>query len=571
MSKIHLLNDTIANKIAAGEVIERPASIIKELVENSIDAGSTKIDILIKESGLDYIIVKDNGEGILKEDIEKAFLRHATSKIKDEKDLFKIRTLGFRGEALPSIAVISKLILKTSTNNDGNGTEIYIEGGEIKNKSEIAFTRGTEISVKNIFYNTPVRLKYLKSMQTELSHIIDYVNKLSLAHTDISFTLIHNERIILSTYGNNNLIHVISTIYSASIAKKMIPINIENIDFKITGAISKPEITRTNRNHIIIFVNKRYIKNYLLTQAVIKGYKNLLMVNRYPISVLNIDMDPTILDVNVHPAKLEAKFSKEKEMNKLVEEVIYKALTEHTLIPEPLKKIVDLKYTNSLQTSFDLTLKPDKDNSSFIFEKNDIEIKQSNKLPFLEPIAQFHGTYIIAQSIEGIYLIDQHAAHERVNYEKNIRLINLEKIEYQDLTVPITLNYSKSEIEHIFYKIEELKRVGIEIELFGKQSIIIRSIPIWIPKGQEIYFIEKALQEILSNKEINMIDMNKDLVAAESCKSSIKANRYLTKNEMEELLEQLRRTENPYTCPHGRPVIVYFSKYDIEKMFKRVT
>ncbi len=590
LSKINLLDKHVSNKIAAGEVIERPSSIVKELVENSIDAGSTKIEILIKEGGIDYIRIIDNGEGIEKEDIEKAFLRHATSKIKDDKDLIRLKTLGFRGEALPSIAAISRLTLKTSDNKDGKGIEFCIEGGNINNKKDIAFVKGTDILVKDIFYNTPARLKYLKSIQTELGHIIDYVNRLSLSHPDISFTLVNNERLILKTFGNNNLVHVISAIYGNSIAKSMIPINLSNIDFTISGFTSNTENTRANKNHITFFVNGRFIKNYQLVQAILRGYKDLLMINRYPISIINIEMDPSIVDINVHPAKLEARFSKEKELIKLLEEAIYSGLKQYSLIPEPLiKKNVDYKNNFNVQSSYELILNKENDYSNIVREEsipvethtiNDSNVDDKSRsnesevikrLPLLEPVAQIFGTYIIAQSSEGIYLIDQHAAHERINYEKNIKSIKKTKLETQELLVPITLDYSKSEVEQILLEIQKLKSIGLEIELFGQQTFIIRSVPVWITKGQEKIFIDKAIQLILEDRKIDIFELNKEVIANKSCKASLKANKFISIREMEALLEQLRYTENPFSCPHGRPIIIHLSKYDIEKMFKRVT
>ncbi|OEG00177.1 hypothetical protein BHF71_06125 [Vulcanibacillus modesticaldus] len=597
MGKINLLDDQIANQIAAGEVVERPASIVKELVENSIDAGSTKIEIEIREGGLTSIKVKDNGEGIAEDDVEKAFFRHATSKLKDSKDLFRIKTLGFRGEALPSIAAVSSLTLKTSANNYGRGIEVKLEGGKLFEKKEIAFVKGTEIIVENVFYNTPARLKYMKSLQTELGHIIDYVNRLSLAYPNIAISLVHNGRLILRTTGNGKVDHVLGAIYGTSVAKKMIEVKGENLDFKLSGFISKPELTRANKNHITIFVNGRYIKNYLLNQALIRGYKTSLMVNRFPIAVLHLSMDPTLVDVNVHPAKLEARFSKESELIKFIEQAIDKTLNRHTFIPEPIKvPKPEIKYHKAFQSAFDLTIdyqdKVDdtqrelpkvKENKVTLSSKNESEENQNDniddnldqslhevKFPPLEPIGQFQGTYIIAQNDEGLYLIDQHAAHERIYYEKNLALLNDEIIASQELLVPITIDYSKSEIEQILSKIEIIRDSGFEIELFGQQTLIIRSIPKWIPDGQEKDFIEKIIQMVLQKDEVVLEELRKELIANTSCKTSIKANQFLTKREMETLLEQLRQTVNPFNCPHGRPIIIHFSNYDIKKMFKRV-
>ncbi|MFX0559474.1 DNA mismatch repair endonuclease MutL [Tepidibacillus infernus] len=602
LGKIIVLDDHIANQIAAGEVVERPASIVKELIENSIDARSTKIEIEIEEGGLSLIRIKDNGEGMDEDDVDKAFFRHATSKIKTGKDLFKIRTLGFRGEALPSIAAVSRLILKTSSNEFGKGVEIQLEGGKITQKKEISYTRGTEIIVRDVFYNTPARLKYMKSLQTELAHITDYVNRLSLAYPYISFTLIHNERLLLRTSGDDKLLHVVASIYGTNLAKNMVEIVGEDLDFKVTGYVAKPEITRANKNHISIFINGRYIKNYLLSQSIIKGFNTLLMVNRFPIAIVYIEMDSSLVDVNVHPAKLEVRFSKEQELMKLIEDTVYKALNQQAFIREPLKSSSGT-FQKPVQEMFDLTLNYEKGNSEnkisstqrlddridqtslqdnqVVFTKEEnltygrtIEQQQIEKtitkLPLLDPIAQFQGTYIIAQSEKGLYLIDQHAAHERIYFEKNLALMNEEIGSSQELLVPITMDFPKSEMIQIMMKLDLFKKYGLQVEAFGMQTLMFRSIPQWIPKGEEHLMIEKMIQMVLHKNEINLEELRQEMIATTSCKTAIKANHYLTKQEMEQLLEQLRQTNNPFSCPHGRPVIIHFSTYEIEKMFKRV-
>lgn len=649
MGKITILDEHVANQIAAGEVVERPASVVKELIENSIDANSTVIDISIVDGGFSMIKIKDNGEGIEEDDIEKAFHRHATSKIKTGRDLFKIKSLGFRGEALPSIAAVSRITLKTSTNSDGRGTAVTIEGGRILSKSELAFSRGTEITIQDLFFNTPARLKYLKSLQTELGHIIDYCNRLSLAYPNISLTLNHNDRNIFRTKGDENLLHTIAAIYGSGLAKNMIYLHGENLDFKVSGYISKPDFTRAIKSHISIFVNGRYVKNFLLSQSVIKGYSTLLMVNRFPIVVLKIELDPALVDVNVHPAKLEVRFSKEQELMKYLEEVIFNALKKERLIREPISNAPNIKYSNETQGSINFQLgldrmlemkdnkeqdsnlgnnrkKPDEydenkqdndcrnafydsNNNDFkphevsnayirsedivvtndIIEKNntsntnfDNNISKSNltnlnfeqdgidRLPLLDPIAQFGGTYIIAQSDKGLYLIDQHAAHERIQYERNLQLFRNKRMISQELLIPFTLDYSKHEVEDIIFSLDKFAEHGITIEQFGLQTIKVRSIPEWIPSEKEAQYLERIIQMVLNEDEVDFLELHNDIIASTSCKSSIKANQYLTKREMESLIEQLRRTENPFSCPHGRPIIIHFSFYDIEKMFKRV-
>lgn len=623
MGKITILDEHVANQIAAGEVVERPASVVKELIENSIDANSTVIDISIVDGGFSMIKIKDNGDGIEDDDIEKAFLRHATSKIKTGRDLFKIKSLGFRGEALPSIAAVSRISLKTSTNTDGRGTTVTIEGGKILSKNEIACSKGTEITIRDLFFNTPARLKYLKSLQTELGHIIDYCNRLSLAYPDISLSLNHNERNIFRTSGDNNLLNTVAAIYGAGLAKNMINFQDENLDFKVSGYISKPDFTRANKNHISIFVNGRYVKNFLLNQAVIKGYSTLLMVNRFPIVVLKIELDPALVDVNVHPAKLEVRFSKEQELTKYLEAVIFNSLKKERLIREPISNTPNIKNSHETQGSINFQLRLDrmldmKDNkeqdgdvvnnrkdtdkngenkqdhdwqntfydsknndfkphevsnayirSEDLVVTNDI-IDRIDRIPLLDPIAQFGGTYIIAQSEKGLYLIDQHAAHERIQYERNLQLFRNKKMNSQELLIPFTLDFAKHEVEDIIGSLDRFAEFGITIEQFGMQTIKVRSIPEWIPSEKATQYLERIIQMVLNEKEVDFLELHNDIIASTSCKSSIKANQYLTKHEMEALIEQLRRTENPFSCPHGRPIIIHFSFYDIEKMFKRV-
>ncbi len=611
MGKITILDEHIANQIAAGEVVERPASIVKELVENSIDAGSTKIEIEIEEGGLTSIRVADNGDGLEEDDVEKAFLRHATSKIKTGNDLFRITTLGFRGEALPSIAAVSRLTLRTSTTQNGQGLEVYLEAGNLKKKQAIAFNKGTEIIIRDIFFNTPARLKYLKALQTEIGHIIDYVNRLSLSYPYIAFTLIHNNRPLLRTNGDRELLHVITAIYGASVAKSMIKLEEEDKDFKISGYISRPEITRANKNHISLFVNGRFIKHYLLTQAIIKGFDTLLMVNRFPIAVINIELDPSLIDVNVHPAKLEVRFSKEQELMKLLEQTIRSYLHEQNFVRQiDLNSIATKKekvkveqssinfYRNHQHTNYpkqivdqfipqpseqpiaslsSMQQSIEEEKKNFLVEEdlydeniNSIEANSADRLPMLEPVSQFNGTYIVAQGEAGLYLIDQHAAHERINYEKNLNRMNEEVRTSQELLVPITLDYPKSEALLIHKNLEILQNNGLEIEPFGQNSFIIRAMPQWIPANEELFYIDRIIQQVLEHGEINMELLRKDLIASTSCKTSIKANHYLSKKEMEILLEDLRKTDNPFSCPHGRPIVIHFSLREIEKMFKRV-
>lgn len=611
MGKIIRLDEALSNKIAAGEVVERPASVVKELVENSIDANSTVIEIEVEEAGLAKIRVIDNGDGIEEEDVVTAFDRHATSKIKDDADLFRIRSLGFRGEALPSIASVSRLEMVTSTGEAG--TRIVVEGGEIKKIEKASARKGTDITVSDIFYNTPARLKYMKTIHTELGNITDIVNRLALAHPEISFRLIHNGRKLLQTSGNGDVRQVLTSIYGLNIVKKMIPIKGKSLDFTISGWISLPEVTRASRNYISIFVNGRFIKNYSLVKGVQEGYHTLLPIGRYPIVLLKIEMDPILVDVNVHPAKMEVRFSKERELYELVAKTIQAAFKQQELIPSGM--IEKKEKPKSEQVSFSLDHLPVKEErkepmeenipASFQLPKNFQPVKTeveeivkdppplieeeeelfshgemtaqeeeekppAPRVPPLYPIGQMHGTYIFAQNEKGLYIIDQHAAQERIKYEYFKEKVGQVEKELQEMLVPLTLEYSTDEYVKIFEHRGKLEEVGVFLEPFGHNSFIVKSHPQWFPKGEEKQIIEEMIEQVLQMKKVDIKKLREEAAIMMSCKSSIKANQYLTNSEIQSLLDELRQTSDPFTCPHGRPIIIHYSVYDMEKMFKRV-
>ncbi|KMY49528.1 DNA mismatch repair endonuclease MutL [Peribacillus loiseleuriae] len=650
MGNIVQLDEALSNKIAAGEVVERPASVVKELAENAIDANSSIIEIEIEEAGLSSIRIIDNGDGILSEDVKKAFHRHATSKIKDENDLFRIRTLGFRGEALPSIASVSKFEMKTST-GDGPGTKIMLEGGLIKEFSAHSSRKGTDLLVSDLFYNTPARLKYMKTIHTELGNITDVVNRLALSHPEVSFRLTHNGKRLLHTNGNGDVRQVLAAIYGINIAKKMIPITGESLDFTINGYIALPEITRASRNYITTMINGRFIKNYPLAKAISDGFHTLLPIGRYPIVLLSIQMDPILVDVNVHPAKMEVRLSKELELNQLVTETIKSAFKERALIPNgfaPVKK----EQVISEQTSLDLghvvqkgkemiesaqkdstiikeTLRNEGENhqsngQSYIQNESTLQLDRTDpesiheeirvihpdqedvvrheeayedsltefhdeanmdevfsdgakiiakdvpRVPVLYPIGQMHGTYIFAQNENGLYIIDQHAAQERIKYEYFSEKVGRVENELQEMLVPITLEFSNDECIRINENMEELERVGIFLEEFGYNSFIVRAHPQWFPKGIEQEIIEEMIEQLVSMKKVSIGKLREEAAILMSCKASIKANRHLRNDEIQALLDELRQSSDPFTCPHGRPIIIHYSGYDMEKMFKRV-
>ena len=608
--KIHQLPDILANKIAAGEVVERPASVVKELIENSIDANSTSIKVELTEAGLGQIQVIDNGEGMSYEDCKRSFLRHATSKIRYDADLFHIQSLGFRGEALASIAAVSKLTIKTSVGDEA-GTTLHLEAGKIIDEGKGQARQGTEITVNELFYNTPARLKYMKSIHTELGHITDLMNRYALAHPHIRFEMIHQNKQIFMTPGNNNRLQVIRQIYGLQIAQSMLPIQGSSLDFDIEGFIAKPNQTRANRNFITIIVNGRYIKNYALSHAIVRAYDTLLMINRYPIVVLSITLDPILVDVNVHPTKLEVRFSKEKELIGLIDSLIKDKLKETNLIPnvarntspppihqhKPVQNSFTFTENNERpEVSFEQTIKqeilPERESineeinespsiqpelpqeTKQIIEPNVLDHKQSlfePRIPPLYPIGQLRGTYILAQNELGFYMVDQHAAQERIKYEFYKVKLGQPNQDMQHLLMPLTFEFTTNEMLFIEEHIETLKETGLFLEPFGEKTYAVRAHPSWFPNGDEEMIIRDMVEQIIQEGTINVEQIREEVATMMACKKSIKANHYLTEADMTRLLEDLRHTNDPFTCPHGRPVIIQWTNYDIEKLFKRVT
>jgi len=667
MGKIKQLDDALSNKIAAGEVVERPASVVKELVENSIDAGSTIVEIDLEEAGMAKIRITDNGGGIEEEDVLIAFQRHATSKIKDENDLFRIRTLGFRGEALPSIASVARLEMKTSTGETA-GTRIVIEGGKVVTVEKADSRKGTDITVSDLFYNTPARLKYMKTIHTELGNITDVVNRLALSHPEVSIRLVHNERKLLYTTGNGDVRQVLAAIYGMNMVKNMIAISGESLDYKIKGWITLPEITRASRNYISTMINGRFIKNYPLAKAIQEGYHTLLPIGRFPLVLLDIQMDPLLVDVNVHPSKMEVRLSKEQELNQLVTDTIKSTFKTKELIPAgftaPVPKVEKPK---SEQTYFELDHLPEKEavlpkktsegngeiretwsstqshgslhtrridsvdaepehfeandwssisaGHSFQQEKEyssvvtqsqdelgnpeshvkaeaeewptigstdqfgtrppngstqDVSGEVPSRVPTLYPIGQMHGTYILAQNEKGLYIIDQHAAQERIKYEYFREKVGQVESELQEMLVPLTFEYSPDESIRINEYLPELEKVGVFLEPFGPNSFIVRAHPQWLPRGEEKETMEEMIEQLLQMKKVDIKKLREEAAILMSCKGSIKANRHLRNDEIQALLDELRRSSDPFTCPHGRPIIVHYSTYEMEKMFKRV-
>ena len=634
MSQIIELPEVLANQIAAGEVIERPASVVKELVENSIDAGASQIVVEIEEAGLKSIRITDNGEGIAHDEVALALRRHATSKIKSQADLFRIRTLGFRGEAMPSIASVSILTLLTAQEGAAHGTKLVAKGGEIEELEPATSPVGTQITVEDLFFNTPARLKYLKSQQAVLSHIVDILNRLSLAHPEIAFTLINDGKEMTKTVGTGNLRQAIAGVYGLASAKKMVAIENRDLDFEVTGFVSLPELTRANRYYISLFINGRYIKNFLLNRAILDGYGSKLMVGRFPLAIINIQIDPYLADVNVHPTKQEVRISKERELMALISQAIANALKEQDLIPDALENLAKSTIRRAekpVQTTLplkenrlyydresqDFKLRPevadpqrpltDEDTTEARIQENPVEkptstIKfaerkaavydeldhpeldlasldkaydklegeEASTFPELEYFGQMHGTYLFAQGNGGLYIIDQHAAQERVKYEEYRESIGDVDGSQQQLLVPYIFEFPTDDLIRLQQRKHLLEEVGVYLEEYGANQLILREHPIWMKEEEIESGIYEMCDMLLLTKEVSIKKYRAELAIMMSCKRSIKANHTLDDYSARDLIYQLSQCDNPYNCPHGRPVLVNFTKSDMEKMFRRI-
>lgn len=628
MSKIHELSPELTNQIAAGEVIERPASVVKELCENSFDAGSSRIRIDFIDAGLKQITVQDNGSGIAKDQLDLAFTRHATSKIATERDLFNISTLGFRGEALASIAAVSHVEVITSSDNLGGVRAIFV-GSEKKLQEDAASPKGTKISVSDLFFNTPARLKYLRSERTEILKIVDIVNRLALGHPDVAFTLTNNDKILLKTNGRNDLRQDIANIYGRQLAEKMEVLKGTSPDFKITGLLSDPNTTRSNRNFISLLLNGRYIKNYRLTQAIIAGYGSKLRPRRYPIAVVNIELDPLLVDVNVHPTKQEVRLSKEQELERLLTTSISEALDQTSQINSGLNNLLTpKKSTNIDQLKFNLnkdvvdTVRPveftpqmEADKSAEVHEtaasfvsldkvrnddkyvitaswdenvdkqvrlspfdeEKDIQGKDdslissgdeilANNLPELIYLGQTKS-YLVARHNEDLYLIDQIAAYRRLAYDQIFHDLNSENISQQGLLSPLILDFSNVDYLKLKENLNNLQELGIFLEDFGQNSLILRTYPIWLQPD-----VEKNVRMILDlylNQNEQDFTKLKAQIAGEITMRQSTRRRNLNPVEAQELLKDLRNSSDPYQDFEGKIIIIQLSENDLNKMFKK--
>ncbi len=582
MGKIERLNQHLTNMIAAGEVIERPAGIVKELVENAIDADAKRIEINIKDGGISLIQVIDDGLGMDSSDAVMAFERHATSKIKADADLWAINTMGFRGEALPSIASVSKVTLMT--NDRTEATNVMIEFGQIIAVKPQYCPEGTQITVEHIFQKTPARLKHLKSRQYEASIITSNIEKFALSRPDIAFIYTSDDKELFRSNGKNDLQEVMAMVYGIEVARNTVKIAAKDYDYELNGMYVLPSINRATKNYINIFVNSRMIKSYRLQKVVMEAFRDYIPDDRYPIVVLDIKMDAKLVDVNVHPSKWEVRLSKEQQLEDLIRKSLYSSLNDNMRAPN-IKKIVPQAYNTKIEfTNFNLDdlIKPLNQQEvtmiaepESIYEEIPIEEKikvinsKSNQFPIMSVIGQLHGNYILAEGVDGLYVIDQHAAQERYNYERYQRMLSEEKVEFQTLLIPLVIEVG-SFIQTDFDVIAEmLAKINVKIERFGSDSILCRNIPLWMSDVDVATFIQDMIDHYQQSQDVSLLSIRKAALASLACHVSIKFNHHLSMSEMKEVIINLQKCDNPFNCPHGRPTFIHLSDTQLKKEFLR--
>ena len=563
-NKIVLMPDNLANMIAAGEVIDKCVNIVKELVENSIDAGSKKIIVNLLSGGLKKIEVIDNGSGMTREDALMSLKRHATSKLLNEHDLFNIVTLGFRGEAIPSIASVSDMKIYTTSNEET--TYLHVRGGELVEENIADLKNGTKIVVTDLFFNTPVRFKYLKNIHNELASIVLYVNKLALAHPDIKFILTNDEKELLNTRGNNDIKEVIAKVYGLDVAKKVIYFKDNNLDYEIEGYYGYPELQKRTNSSITTIINKRVIKNYEINKTITDFYHNYMPPEKYPYVVLYINVDPSLIDVNIHPTKSDIKFSKMATLTMLIEDSLKEAFKKESLIPTITNDKFNLDFYEGSKldfienTSFDLT-------ETYLDLKQYEEVEIDTKEKF-RVIGIFRKTYIILENIDGLYLVDQHAAAEKINFEKVLKYLLEANKTSIDLLVPIHLELEKNDL--LLFDKDKCKDLGFDIEVFGENDLVIRSVPSYLKDDNLQEDLKDIVLDILHNQKFDKKSFYYDIAATTACKMSLKAHDYLNIESSYDLVDRLFKCDNPYNCPHGRPTVIKFTVYEIERMFKRI-
>lgn len=588
MSNIKILSENLINQIAAGEVVERPASVIKELVENSLDAGATEIIVDVKEAGKIHIKALDNGCGIAKEDMQLALARHATSKIREEADLWKIRTMGFRGEALASIASVSKLVIKSKTEENLGGTQIDSEGGEILSMKDVGMSKGTQIEVYNLFFNTPARQKYLKQTTTEFGHISALINTLALANPGISFKLIHNEKVVTDLPKSTDLISRVADIFGRATAEAMLPIFYGGSEFQMDGFVGKPLLSRSSSQHQYLFVNGRAIQHFLFANTIKNAFHSMLMENKKPVFVLNIKIDPALIDVNVHPRKTEIRFEDQQTMIRVIYSAVKSALEKNNLIPKGFTESQRYMSDNfpkdtenaprvqgSLSFSKEILAERDfKPLSQFSFnhrgsDHSSIAVKHDEPVS-MKSITQIANSYIVAENESGLVLIDQHAAHERVRYEQLMEQFEKQEKSVQPLLVPFQLELASQELNLLEQNMETFKNLGFEIEHFGGSTFVIQAVPSFFAKEDLDQVIKGVLDDILNQKDPSKMQGNIEVILTYmSCRSAIKFGQKLSLDEMQGLLNQMEGLKRPYTCPHGRPTMISLTLDELRKMFGR--
>lgn len=585
MGKIKVMSESLSNKIAAGEVVEKVSSVVKELVENSIDAGSNLIEVSLVDAGIKEIKVIDNGKGMDKEDALLCFSPHATSKIRNENDLFFINTLGFRGEALPSIASVSDVFLDTS---DGSySTLVHIKGGKLESNEVGTVSKGTKIIVRDLFFNTPARLKFLKSYYTELNGVVSLIEKLSLSHPNISFKLSSDNKELIKTSGSNDLLKTIYEIYGYNVSKNMVYIEGHNDDYDINGYVSNINITKSTKKDMITLVNGRIVNNSYVNRIIKDAYHTYLAVDKYPIVVINILVDPTIVDVNIHPTKQDIKFGKMETLEELLFSLIrdklmninnmFKAYdetkyevsnSEEYVLNDNL--VVKEEYDKPVIEESKMSFNMNEDSSGYETVIDTLEVK-SEKPSLLHPIGLAMGTYLFASDEECVYMIDIHAANERINYEKLLNALKESVVHKTSMLFPITIEFTKNEFMTIMEKKEFITNLGISFDEFGVNTIRVYEHPTYFREGYEEESLRRVFDLIVSiDKDFDRVKFNEQLAINLSCKMSVKANTFIGSLEQETLLKRLFECEFPYTCPHGRPTIIKYTKYELEKLFKRV-
>ena len=608
MSKIHVLDEHLANMIAAGEVVERPANIVKECIENSIDAQATTISIEAYEGGIERLVITDDGIGMDSQDAQMAFMRHATSKLQDENDLFNIQTMGFRGEALPSIASVAKVELQT--NNQNQGTLIRYEYGEKICQEECSCPRGTKMDISGLFFKTPARFKYLKRPAYEFSVIADLVNKMALSYPNVRFKLSHNGRDVFQTSGNGNIQEIMFQMYGREVAQSAVQFDEQDDDFHITGQAVMPKINRATKQFIFISINHRLIRSTQIQKAIIDAYQDFMPPNRYPIFIIDIEVDAQLVDVNVHPNKWEVRITKQKDLVQLIQNTIQKAFTEELKTVEvPSKRIV--QSVTYEQPAFELKYQQEKPEVKLIQEEpviyepkpqpvlekeiqpQEFVLEQTAPAPEPEPemmpisepepetvtgkeffyhlriIGQLRSSYILCENEEGLVIVDQHAAQERYHYEELKEKFMKPCQQVQPRMVPIQLNVSSDILTNLLSINEMTRYFGIEFEPFGMDQVIVREVPLWFDTVNEEQFLMDLLEFFKQNNQVDMAQLQKHVLATTACHSSIRFNRDLTMQEMERVIEDLQKCKQPYHCPHGRPTVITLSDKDLRKEFER--